>query len=51
MNGKKVAIYFVGAIVLVCILIVISIQIFYATYEPKKIEKESTYSTPYYEFM
>lgn len=35
MNGKKVAIYFVGFIILVCILIVTIMQIFFATYEPK----------------
>lgn len=35
MNGKKVAIYFVGFIILVCILIVAVMQIFFATYEPK----------------
>lgn len=35
MNGKKVAIYFVGFIILVCILIVIAMQIFFNTYEPK----------------
>lgn len=36
MNGKKVAIYFVGFIVVVCLLIVIAMQIFFDTYEPKK---------------
>ncbi|QCR34027.1 hypothetical protein [Lysinibacillus sp. SGAir0095] len=35
MNGKKVAIYFVGFIILVCILIVVAMQIFFNTYEPK----------------
>ncbi|MFC7685981.1 hypothetical protein [Ureibacillus sp. GCM10028918] len=35
MNGKKVAVYFVGFIILVCIVIVTIMQIFFATYEPK----------------
>ncbi|MBD8026539.1 hypothetical protein H9636_07715 [Ureibacillus sp. Re31] len=36
MSGKKVAIYFVAFIVVICLLIVIAMQIFFATYEPKK---------------
>ncbi|WP_156967308.1 hypothetical protein [Ureibacillus sinduriensis] len=48
MNGKKVAIYFVGFIILVCILIVTIMQIFFATYEPKtnKGETESSIVIP-----
>lgn len=47
MNGKKVAIYFVGFIVLVCVLIVVIMKIFFATYEPKTNNEEEaiSYST------
>ena len=45
MNGKKVAIYFVGFIVLVCILIVVAMQIFFNTYEPKTNNGEETISS------
>ena len=44
MNGKKVAIYFVGFIILVCILIVVAMQIFFKTYEPKTNNEEETLS-------
>ena len=38
MNGKKVAIYFVGFIIAVCIIIVVVMQIFFSTYEPENNE-------------
>ncbi|MDI7742812.1 hypothetical protein QMK38_12435 [Lysinibacillus fusiformis] len=44
MNGKKVAIYFVGFIILVCILIVVGMKIFFATYEPKTNNEEAAIS-------
>ncbi|MDN4495202.1 hypothetical protein [Ureibacillus aquaedulcis] len=48
MNGKKVAIYFVGFIILVCILIVVIMQVFFATYEPKptNVEAETSIVLP-----
>ncbi|HWL13210.1 MAG TPA: hypothetical protein VNQ57_09470 [Ureibacillus sp.] len=49
MNGKKVAIYFVGFIILVCIVIVAIMQIFFATYEPKTNPEETSSSVPYTE--
>ena len=45
MNGKKVAIYFVGFIVLVCVLIVVAMQIFFNTYEPKTNNEEEAFSS------
>lgn len=36
MNGKKVAIYYVGFIILICLIIVAIMQFFFATYEPKE---------------
>jgi len=59
MNGKKVAIYFVGFIILVCILIVVAMQIFFHTYEPKTKNGENELSSinlkeesaPYIEIM
>ncbi|HWK22577.1 MAG TPA: hypothetical protein VNS08_06030 [Ureibacillus sp.] len=47
MNGKKVAIYFVGFIIMVCLLIVVIMEIFFATYEPKHINGEAALSIPY----
>lgn len=44
MNGKKVAIYFVGFIILVCVLIVVAMQIFFKTYEPKTNNEEDSVS-------
>ena len=45
MNGKKVAIYFVGLMIAVCIIIVVVMQIFFATYEPKN--NETTLENPF----
>lgn len=45
MNGKKLAIYFVGFIVLVCLLIVVAMKIFFATYEPKTNNEEAAFSS------
>ena len=36
MNGKKVAIFYVGLIIVVCILIFVVMQIFFANYNPKE---------------
>lgn len=41
---KKVAIYFVGFIILVCVLIVVAMQIFFKTYEPKTNNEEDSVS-------
>ena len=35
-NGKKVALIVVGSIIVAAVFVVIVIQIFYATYDPKK---------------
>lgn len=38
MNGKKAAFLFVGFVVLVVIAVVVTFQIFFATFEPKNPE-------------
>lgn len=38
-NGKKLAMIVVGSIVLATIFVVVVIQIFYATYDPKKYDR------------
>ncbi|WP_332646471.1 hypothetical protein [Lysinibacillus sp. 54212] len=35
-NGKKVAMIVIGSIIVAAIFVVVVIQIFYATYDPKK---------------
>ncbi|SOC18307.1 hypothetical protein SAMN05880501_11080 [Ureibacillus xyleni] len=35
MNGKKAALYLLGAIILAAILVTIAMQVFFRTYEPK----------------
>lgn len=39
MDGKKVALIFIGIILIVAVIIVIAMQVFFAIYEPKETTK------------